>query len=137
MAMLLDWRNPGGPDALQPAVDALRSGGLAVLPTDSGYACVGDARCRAALDQVARAVNLTPPSEFANHELSAMAVGNVKRILNRCWPGLLGVRLSGRSGAEIRVRQPRHSAIDALIAAVSFPLLIAEPTQRDGSEETA
>jgi protein-tyrosine phosphatase len=143
MALLLDWRNTGQPDAMLPAVDALRQGGIAVLPTESGYLFAANAE---SVESTARLSGLVDSGAslsrlVAAHELPRsvdLLPATVKRILSRVWPGPVGLKLSASPADQpLRCRWPCHAAMDGLALSIDFPLLLAEPLHVAGAEETA
>lgn len=94
------------PDAVAPAVDALRRGGVVGLPTDSVYVVASSdpGRLPAGLP---RAVLLAD-----RDELRRVAPGplppSAQRLLQRFWPGPLVLRLAGPGGAPVDVAYPNH-----------------------------
>ena len=144
MAVLLDWRNAGpSVGVMQPAVEALLHGGVAVLPSEAGYLFAASAWNADAVGQLTRLAGgaaalarlvSTPESV---EEAAGPMLPEVKRILARVWPGPMGVVVSLVGGGIGRFRCPAHSVIDTLATAVSFPLLIAEPAHRPDVEESA
>lgn len=144
MALLLDWRNVGQPDALLPAVDALRQGGIAVLPSESGYLLATNARHSEAVARLKQSsARQSPLAYFAAssgvmEELAASLNSYTRRLLSRVWPGPVGVSsFSSQSREQQHYRWPYHEAIEALASAIDFPLLLADPPHVDGAEETA
>lgn len=148
MALLLDWRNAGQTgEMMQPAVDALRAGGIAVLPTESGYVFAANARQPESVRQLSRlAAPETGPSLLSSAE-DVERAGldfpiSIRSILKRLWPGPIGVTFakssSDATGTEwIRLRCPAHAAFFALATAIDFPLAIAEPLESNASEAVA
>jgi protein-tyrosine phosphatase len=144
MALLLDWRNVGQPDALLPAVDALRQGGIGVLPSESGYLLAANVRHSDAVGRLTQSpARQSPLAHFAAspammEELAASLNTNTRRLLSRVWPGPVGVSsFSSKSGERRHYRWPYHTAIEALASAIDFPLLLADPQHLDGTEEAA
>jgi protein-tyrosine phosphatase len=142
MALLLEWRNAGQPDAMLPAVEALRQGGIAVLPTESGYlfaAHAGRAECAARLIRVLESESplaVLAAAPEVTEKIDQLPVA-IKRLVSRVWPGPVGVSLPHSTAGTLRCRWPNHSAIDGLAQAIDFPLLLAEPLHVVGVEETA
>ncbi len=69
-------------------------------------------------------------------DICARVSAEAKRIVNRLWPGRMGIVVSSERGGE-SFRSPAHAVIDALSAGIDFPLWIVEPQRVDGAEETA
>ena len=150
MPLLLDWRMAAQPDDLvRQVVAVLQQGGLAALPTDAGYAIVASA---AATDAV-NALTAFSGEQLAPLETLVTAPGNlvellsglfppiVLRLVDRLWPGPLGVIASSQQPKLTwdlgRFRSQDHTLISALLAAAGCPLFGRTIVGPAGSEETA
>jgi protein-tyrosine phosphatase len=158
MPVLHDWRNASQPDEIvRLTVEALRQGGLAVLPTRAGYLIASNA---AHPDAVDRLVKLVPASAGAlelcvsGPEALERWTGplplETERIANRLWPGPLvlvvplnnGAKSSGSLSAHwapdglLRIRCPGHAATEDVLLAADFPILACEAEHRPGTEES-
>jgi protein arginine phosphatase len=141
MALLLDWRNVGQTDAMLPAVEAIRQGGIAVVPCESGYSFAArvDAleRLEALADRIGSPISLIAAPEMLEH-IGHRVSAPVKRLVSRVWPGSVGIGLPATESEPYeRWRWPSHRAFEALTMAIDFPLSLVEPAHIAGSEETA
>ena len=100
-----DTQNPESrDDALQAAVDAVRDGGLIVLPTDTVYGIGADAftpdAVQALLDAKGRGRDTPPPVLVGDHAvLMALATDVpewVEQVTEEFWPGALTIILSAQ-----------------------------------------
>jgi len=117
--------------AWESAAEALREGGLVVVPTETVY---GLAACVARPDAVARLreVKGRPEAPFA---LAVASLDDVRdeleapppcalRIAARWWPGPVTQILPRREGGTLGVRVPGPDALRALIASLPAPLAL-------------
>ncbi|HYF00859.1 MAG TPA: L-threonylcarbamoyladenylate synthase [Planctomycetota bacterium] len=137
------------PDALAPAVEAIRAGGLAVLPTDTVYGLAVDLDAPQA---VARALELrgAPAGKPVTvhlgdrDDLRAILRGPLppaaQRLVQRFWPGPLTLLLAAPDGRTLGVRYPNHRVATEVIrrAGVRVGMTSAAPPGRpalvDGRE---
>jgi L-threonylcarbamoyladenylate synthase len=150
MPLLLDWRTASQTDDLvRQVVTVLQQGGLAALPTDTGYVIAASATAVETAKTLAAfpAVELAPleqlvggpaEMEYWTEPLSP----SVFRLLLRLWPGPLG--LTGRLRPEWagspwltgRFRAPNHSAALALLAA-GLPIVARSTMTTTGVAQSA
>jgi L-threonylcarbamoyladenylate synthase len=159
MPLVIDWRNASQPaDVVTSVVAVLRQGGLAVLPTESGYLVAAGAAFPNAVDRLLSG----PAGASGSLEMLVSGPGDVERwtgplphdverIVGRLWPGPLRLAVpvsdevsaegspTGRwvSGGRLNFRSPGHTAAEGVVQAADFPLIAREVGHAAGSEETA
>ncbi len=150
MPLLLDWCTASHTDDLvRQVVAVLQQGGLAALPTDAGYAIAASA----AAVETAKSLAAYSADELGLPELLVGGPAEMEywteplspslsRLLQRLWPGLLG--LTGRLRSDLaggpclsgRFRAPNHSAAAALLAA-GLPIVARPTLTAPGVEQSA
>ncbi len=109
--------DPEKPDAkaLAPAAEALKAGGVVVVPTETVYGLAADLDQPRAVERLLslrgspadpRIVWHAPTTAAADARLSLPACGVVRRMIRKFWPGPLTIQLAG--GEAVRV--PSHKA---------------------------
>jgi L-threonylcarbamoyladenylate synthase len=130
MPLLLDWRLASQTDDLvRQVVAVLQQGGLAALPTDTGYVIAATAAKVETAEALAActAEGLGPPELLVNgpaemERWTEPLSPSLSRLLQRLWPGPLGLiarlrpELVGTPWLIGRFRAPNHSAAAALLA---------------------
>jgi L-threonylcarbamoyladenylate synthase len=115
---------------LATAADALRAGGLVVLPTDTVYGLAAHPALPAAIAGV-YAVKERPPEKAlpllvsgATQAATVVRVSPVaEQLMARLWPGGLTLVLPALDGdGTLAVRMPDHPVPLALVAALGAPL---------------
>jgi L-threonylcarbamoyladenylate synthase len=133
-------------EAAQMAVEALQSGKLIVLPTDTVYG-VASALDEAAIDRIFAAKRRVPDKAVPVLLSDSDAVTQVARIFPDCarrlvevfWPGPLTLALPKRDDlpsnlsnlATVGVRVPDHDATRAIIAAAGGALPVTSANHSD------
>jgi len=158
MPVLHDWRNASQPDEIvRLTVEALRQGGLTVLPTKAGYLIASNAAHPEAVDRLVKlvpaaagALELCVSGPDALERWTGPLPLEVERITGRLWPGPLvlvvplnnGGNPSGSLSAHwapdglLRIRCPGHIATEEILLAADFPILACEAEHRTGTEES-
>jgi protein-tyrosine phosphatase len=150
MPELFDWQQVADPHAvIGSIVQALQSGRLVGLPTESGYGLVASGLSAAAVEQL-RSVQPDQPCTLAVRgaaEARSWAPGLSplgQRMVRRFWPGPLTLQvrdaeqgLLSRLSADVRrhispdqalrMRAPAHEAILEVLRQLAGPLLLASP----------
>jgi protein-tyrosine phosphatase len=106
------------PAALDPAVEALRNGGLVGIPTDTVYGVAGGLDRPEAVERLKRFG--TPAVLLADRDdLRKVVTGPVpaaaQRLIQRFWPGPLTLIFPTPDGAEVAVRYPNHRVTRDLV----------------------
>lgn len=112
------------PAALDPAVEALRSGGLVGLPTESVYGIAGDLgrpgtvrrllELRGSPADKKITVHLGDRDELRN-VVSGPLPPSARRLIQKFWPGPLTIVLPTPDGAGVGVRYPNHRVAVAIL----------------------
>ncbi|MFY9343984.1 MAG: Sua5/YciO/YrdC/YwlC family protein [Planctomycetota bacterium] len=126
---------------LRDVVEALRAGGLCVLPTETVYGlavlpshAAAVAKCRALKGRGGEQPftwHLARSSDVRH--LATTIPANVERLLARYWPGPLTVILPGRDGGDVGLRVPAHDFTRDVIAACGEGLWLSS-VNRHGEE---
>jgi tRNA threonylcarbamoyl adenosine modification protein (Sua5/YciO/YrdC/YwlC family) len=126
------------PDTAAFAREALRSGAVIGLPTETVYGLAARADDAQALARLAALKRRDPRQALTWHVGSAAALERfefpramLRRLTGRYWPGPLTLVLRGvPAGLELvaqrgwtGVRQPAHAATASLLAALEFPVV--------------
>lgn len=155
MAERLLWReDQRRREQVDRAVARLRDGELAVLPTDSVYVLAADPANDAAVRRLEAltvgAQTPSPPTLVVAHGAgfaSPQSTETLRRLVRRCWPGPLNLRVPARDGdapppgLSERLREratqagsvdfaaPDHPAILEIAGRMPASLLVGEATQ--------
>ena len=129
--------------AVDAAVNALKRGGLVVIPTDTVYGVAADPRVPGAGERLVAAKGREPdkPIPLLAASLAAVegygaALGPSERALAaRFWPGALTMVLRLRDGREEGFRVPAHSVALAVLTA-SGGILRVTSANRSGEAES-
>ena len=138
-----------GDAALRAAVDALRAGGLAILPTETVYGLAGDAadpRAVAAIYAAKGRPQFNPliahVADLAAAERAARFDARARALAAKFWPGPLTLVLPvgeggpvcdlARAGLDtVAVRAPAHPLAQAVLRAFGGPV-VAPSANRSG-----
>ncbi|MYB76508.1 MAG: threonylcarbamoyl-AMP synthase [Chloroflexi bacterium] len=125
------------PTAIERAADVLRAGGIVAYPTDTVYGLGANVFSPEALDKVMDAKQRPDEKSLPvlvgdrSHlrELVQSVPPSAKDLIGAFWPGALTIVLVKQEGLSpllgettLAVRQPNHTAIQALLAAAGFPI---------------
>jgi len=125
------------PAAVEHAADVLRAGGIVAYPTDTVYGLGANVFSPEALDKVMDAKQRPDEKSLPvligdrGHlrELVTFVPPEANRLIEALWPGALTIVLKKQLGLSpllgettLAVRQPNHTAIQALLAATGFPI---------------
>lgn len=145
---------PCGPEIVSQVQDALESGRLVLMPTETVYGIAARADQAAPLEALARAKGRPDHAPFTWHVgdtscLDALGVRTppVERLVERYWPGPLTLILPDAEGhmphltsqGRVGVRLPAHQATASILEALPFPVamtsanLHGEPPVQDPS----
>ena len=111
-------------DAIDATADALRRGGLAVIPTETVYGLAGDPKAAGVLERMfeAKGRDRNKPIPFLAADLDAVLSAGATlteieaRLARRFWPGPLTLVLKVAGGSE-GFRVPDHPVTLALLRA--------------------
>jgi L-threonylcarbamoyladenylate synthase len=129
--IVVDSQEPD-PEVLRLAAGVVEEGGLVVLPTDTVYGLVCDARNAKAVDQVYRVKGRKRdmPLALLLHDMAQVSsyVGEIPesaaRAMQAFWPGALTVVIRDRSEATAAVRAKRDT-VGLRLPAHMVPRLVA------------
>jgi len=123
MPLLLDWRTAAEPaELIKLVANALHQGERVGIPSDTGYVIMG----RPESLQIIPGSGAIFGRDASDLEPWTGALGlPTKRILDRLWPGPLGVIVEANDG-PLRFRSPRHPLIDEIARSIDFPLAFGE-----------
>lgn len=125
------------PAALKRAADVLRAEGIVAYPTDTVYGLGANVFSPQALDRVMGAKQRPDEKSLPvligdqGHlpELVTAVPLTAAKLIEAFWPGALTIVLTKQAGLSpllgettLAVRQPNHTAIQALLAATGFPI---------------
>ncbi len=125
------------PAAIKHAADVLRAGGIVAYPTDTVYGLGANVFSPEALDKVMDAKQRPDEKSLPvligvrGHlrELVVAVPPSAEALIDAFWPGALTIVLLKQEGLSpllgettLAVRQPNHTAIQALLAAAGFPI---------------
>lgn len=125
------------PAAIERAADVLRAGGIVAYPTDTVYGLGANVFSPGALDKVMDAKQRPDEKSLPvligdrGHlrELVQSVPPSAGKLIEAFWPGALTIVLVKQEDLSpllgettLAVRQPNHTAIQALLAATGFPI---------------
>ena len=125
------------PAAIKRAADVLRAGGIVAYPTDTVYGLGANVFSPEALDKVMDAKQRPDEKSLPVligdrgylRELVLSVPPSAGKLIEAFWPGALTIVLVKQEGLSpllgettLAVRQPNHTAIQALLAAAGFPI---------------
>lgn len=123
--------------AIKRAATIIRNGGIVAYPTDTVYGLGANVFLPEALDKVMDAKQRPDEKSLpvligeCSHlrELVVSVPPSAEALIDAFWPGALTVVLTKQPGLSpllgettLAVRQPNHTAIQALLAAAGFPI---------------
>ena len=131
------------PRKIKQVADILRKGGIAIIPTDTIYAYVCDIYQARAFEKICRLKEVKPNK--ANFSLLCSDLSNISqfarpfdrsiyKLLNRAFPGAYTFILEASSEVPgvfrdrrktIGLRIPDHAIIQALLAELGHPMVVA------------
>jgi L-threonylcarbamoyladenylate synthase len=135
-----EQRAESGGEAIARAAEALRAGGLVILPTETVYGLAADATNPEAVARLYEAKGRPSFNPLIAHvsgleaaERIAVFDARARRLAQRFWPGPLTLVLPVRTPAQVSdlaragldtvaVRAPAHPVARALLAAFSGPV---------------
>lgn len=144
-----DLSGKSGPDAISAAVEALRAGGLVILPTETVYGLAADASNARAVAAVYAAKGrpsfnplIAHVDDLAAAQRIARFDARAERLAEAFWPGPLTLVLPvadeqavcdlARAGLDtVAVRAPAHPVARALLHAFGGPV-VAPSANRSG-----
>jgi L-threonylcarbamoyladenylate synthase len=127
-------------DAWKRALDVLQSGALAVVPTDTVYGLVADARNYDAVQRLYALKQRPPTQPFsllvadgAMAERYGIFDDRARRLASQFWPGAMTLIVPARTdtricpdvlagGNTLGLRVPKHAQLQAVIAQLNSPL---------------
>jgi L-threonylcarbamoyladenylate synthase len=145
------------PAAIRRVARVVRSGGVAVIPTDALYAIVADPLNLLAVGRVfdakgreaQRSLPLLVADAFMAEELAKEITDRFRRLTRHFWPGPLTIIVPGSAKVPLKVtgntgrlglRQSKSAVAAALLAELEQPIiatsanLSGQPTARTGLE---
>lgn len=114
--------NSPEPDKIKYAAQAVKQGKLVVFPTETVYGIAAYTKNKKTIERLRR-LKRRPKNPFSFHiaekgglkKLNCVIDKNIKRLINKFWPGPLTLILNTKSGENIGVRIPSHPVAKALL----------------------